>query len=839
MNIRIGLSLALCSGAVLLASASLHAEAVTRDVSTAAELVAALEELNAKDAGNVIRLAPGGYDVSPYAMRYFNRSYVEQTTPTSHIAAAKLKLVGTGATARDVVLYGDRSNRILVITGGGLENLTVSNGYTKATSGGGVQCTSSSGVVSSNVVVTCCTSSSSGGGAYNGTWYDSLFCSNSVYTSHGGGICCGTYYNCVVSNNYAKKSGGGGYYGLDLHDCTVVCNRSGESGGGVAGSNAAAGLCHVYGGLIAGNAGSSGGGASWSVFHGGTVVSNNTSTSNGTSAGGGGIYIGDSTRADFVVDTVVCCNTAANMGGGIYVANTNAVVSNCLVRANTAETGGGIRGVGVVRDCVLAGNRASSGGGLYAGPGGVFFGLTITNNTCAKNGGGAYVGSGGAVTNCLVCGNESETTGGGAYVIGLFADSVVSNNLSQKSSGGVYGTNSGSVFGLVSNCLIACNGARTVGGGAYMDGGAALYASVVSNNWCDGVVDSDDVTVGGGGVRLYDGGRVHDSKVVQNWIRSNSKKSSCYGGGVYSSSSCLVSNCLVAGNATYSGGKNVQGGGTYSGKLVDCVIRDNFLFGTLGMAMNTGSALRCVISNNASSASSPYSVRQVSSLTDCTICGAMTGAYVLDRCRVVNFTNWVYLAEGANAATSGWFNVGASLLNAYTAATNTLFADNYLGTTALFYGSGTNSVGLSLRFHNCTVADNVSGNVVRGSNTNFFENCIFARNRSSNGDLKSLTVENPEVNAATNCVFWPACTAALGGRSACLDANPRFVDDGSEDAHQIKYASPARGRGLVRDWMEGANDLRGEGYPRKRDGLVDIGCYQCWLDPVGTLLLLR
>lgn len=69
MNIRIGLSLALCSGAVLLASASLHAEAVTRDVSTAAELVAALEELNAKDAGNVIRLAPGGYDVSPLSMR--------------------------------------------------------------------------------------------------------------------------------------------------------------------------------------------------------------------------------------------------------------------------------------------------------------------------------------------------------------------------------------------------------------------------------------------------------------------------------------------------------------------------------------------------------------------------------------------------------------------------------------------------------------------------------------------------------------------------------------------------------------------------------------------------
>ena len=831
--------------ASLLASASLHAAAETRDVSTASELVAALEDLNAKDAGNVIRLAPGGYDVSAFAMRYFDRKYVEQSVSTSHIAAAKVKLVGMGATPRDVVLYGNRSNRILVITGGGLENLTVSNGYTKATSGGGVQCTGSSDVVNSNVVVTCCAASSSGGGVYNGTWYDSLFCSNSVFTSHGGGICCGTYYNCVVSNNYAKKSGGGAYYGISLHDSTVVCNRSGESGGGISGSDASAGLCHVYGGLIANNVGSSGGGASWSIFHGGTVVSNNTSTSTGSSSGGGGIYFGSTnSRVDFAVDTVVCCNTAANMGGGIFAASANAVVSNCLVRGNTSATGGGIRSAGLVRDCVLDDNRATSnGGGLYA-TGGAAFGLTITNNTCANNGGGVYVGAAGVVTNCLISGNKSETNGGGAYVYGFLADSVIVSNQSLKACGGVFGDTSGSAYGFVSNCLVACNSARTVGGGAYMDGdghgdGAVLHTCIVSNNWCDGVVDTDDVTVGGGGVRLYDGGRVHDSRVVQNWIRSNSKKSSCYGGGVLSSAACMVSNSLVAGNATYSGGKNVQGGGTYSGKLVDCVIRDNFLFGTLGSAMNSGSALRCVFSNNASSASSPYSIRQTSLLADCTICGAMTGAYVLDRCRVVNFTNWVYLAEGANVATSGWFNVGAALLNANTAATNTLFANNYLGTTALFYGSGTNSVGLSLRFHNCTVADNVSGNIVRGSYPNFFENCIFARNRSSNGDLKSFTAESPNVNAATNCVFWPACTAALADRVACQDVNPRFADDGTADAYQVKFGSPARGQGLVRDWMDGANDLRGEGYPRLRDGSVDVGCYQCWQDLVGTLLLLR
>ena len=38
------------------------------------------------------------------------------------------------------------------------------------------------------------------------------------------------------------------------------------------------------------------------------------------------------------------------------------------------------------------------------------------------------------------------------------------------------------------------------------------------------------------------------------------------------------------------------------------------------------------------------------------------------------------------------------------------------------------------------------------------------------------------------------------------------------------------------DWMADATDIRGAGYPRLREGKVDIGCYQCWLKPRGTYL---
>ena len=40
--------------------------------------------------------------------------------------------------------------------------------------------------------------------------------------------------------------------------------------------------------------------------------------------------------------------------------------------------------------------------------------------------------------------------------------------------------------------------------------------------------------------------------------------------------------------------------------------------------------------------------------------------------------------------------------------------------------------------------------------------------------------------------------------------------------------------------MVDACDIRRDDrYARLRDGKVDIGCYQCWLEPAGTLLLLR
>ena len=54
------------------------------------------------------------------------------------------------------------------------------------------------------------------------------------------------------------------------------------------------------------------------------------------------------------------------------------------------------------------------------------------------------------------------------------------------------------------------------------------------------------------------------------------------------------------------------------------------------------------------------------------------------------------------------------------------------------------------------------------------------------------------------------------------------------DKYALKRSSPARGKGLVQGWMADELDIRQDpAFPRLRDGKVDVGCYQCWLNPIG------
>jgi len=146
-----------------------------------------------------------------------------------------------------------------------------------------------------------------------------------------------------------------------------------------------------------------------------------------------------------------------NTGGGINIAGSNVVVTNCYVMTNTAYMGGGIYisdSYAMFVNNVIAHNTAqgnwSSGGGLYLYDSHAELeNNTIAANTAGGSGGGGLIDGGGSqvtLTNNMIVSN-SANWGGGLYVHGSSSDSRVVavfegnkilDNISSDLSGGLF-----------------------------------------------------------------------------------------------------------------------------------------------------------------------------------------------------------------------------------------------------------------------------------------------------------------------------------------------------------------------------------------------------------------
>ena len=287
---------------------------------------------------------------------------------------------------------------------------------------------------------------------------------------------------------------------------------------------------------------------------------------------------------------------------------------------------------------------------------------------------------------------------------------------------------------------------------------------------------------------------------------------------------------------------NSQCGGAYNSALTNCVICNNYV-DTLGGGIAAGTAYGCIISNNAcKTTGGSNGTRSLTSLVNCDIYEDTVDAQgPVVNCRILNYTSGNVIAEGANVYTNGLLAAPPQLVKSYGWFTNCLFAGNHV-TTLISYTRGRHSV-----FSNCTIADNwyrdVSSGFMGPTNTLTLINCILARNKNQSGSATLNFNPSYEYIVLTNCVigsFDSTVTLVYPTSNIITNNNPRFVDDGSRDSYALKYSSPACERGLVQDWMSDACDIRNdERYPRLRDGKVDIGCYECWLDPLGTYILLR
>jgi len=267
-------------------------------------------------------------------------------------------------------------------------------------------------------------------------------------------------------------------------------------------------------------------------------------------------------------------------GGGVYVYEATATISNCVVYSSTASTA-----------------SSGSGGGLFLrGSDATLSGNTVVSNTASTasyaNGGGLFLwGSDATLSSNTVQGNAASTAGwgygGGLYLLNsgatLSGNTVISNTAGtadQGWGGGLYVWYSDATL---SGNTVQGNTASTASTGYGYGGGLYLSASdaTLSSNTVQGnTASTADRGYGGGLYLWYSAATLSGNTIVSN-TATLSLIATGQGGGllVRRSSPFTLTNNLVADNHA-----NTQGSGLWfegadtdptSGRLLHTTIADN------------------------------------------------------------------------------------------------------------------------------------------------------------------------------------------------------------------------------------------------------------------------
>ena len=525
-------------------------------------------------------------------------------------------------------------------------------------------------------------------------------------------------------------------------------------------------------------------------------------------------------------------------GGGAMLSHENAVVSNCVFYGNRADAGGGaVSGpnglCGKVYDTVFYGNDCNIPG--MAACQTTLYGCTFTNNVStgekAKNYGASVT------TECHVFdsyfadnrGNGTGGVNGGSATRCTFvnnrSENLVQNNDASQAGGG------GARDATLTNCYFYGNSAYDSGGAVYR--GKAVGCTIVSNIVRRAL---SDIYAYGGGIRAAS--LVEGCTVVSNYAG--------YGGG--------VCNCTFVSDTVLSYNRAQRGGGASNCAMSGCQIAHNVATqydysdtGGGGGGLYLGSATNCVFRDNYASATggSEY-------LKNCDIADSRIDAVVVDSCILHEISNVQSRLAFGNVA----YPEGLAITNMYMIdqslklMRNTLVANCTWRSTpstencAMFHMPETGSASVE----NCTFADNLYYYLIRMPDRNnefymSFVNSAFEGNRYLENTNCDVSGYDAKYMALTNCAYGVMSRRTVQAEgvedSGCIQVARgacKFLGEG-DHPYSLKWRSPLRGEGLLLDWMADGVDFAGN--PRLRDGKVDIGCYQCWLDPIGMMLLLR
>ncbi|NCR23453.1 MAG: cadherin [Microcystis aeruginosa L111-01] len=345
----------------------------------------------------------------------------------------------------------------------------------------------------------------------------------------------------------------------------------------------------------------------------GFTISGGNANGTGTNQNiGGGIYIPDSNP--ILRNLIIENNNASGNGGGLYNgSNANYSLTSSIFRNNTAVQNGGAifndGGTPTLNNTTFGNNTSISGGAIYNTGSPIYNTVTFTSNIASSRGGAIYNGAGISTLNNVTFAQNRATGNGGAIFNnssratitqgsfqqnranfgGAISNENQSNNLSltnvsftvnvaDGSGGAIYNVNSHNL--QATNATFSRNNAASLGGAIFQENsnGVGAITTTLTNSTFSG-------NSAGSGSALYNQSNINNSSFV---ISSNLRNSIIWGNG----GTAIVNNTGVA--TTTVTNSIVQGGFTGTGNLnVDPLfvddINDDLRIQSGSPAINAGS----------------------------------------------------------------------------------------------------------------------------------------------------------------------------------------------------------------------------------------------------------
>jgi len=521
-------------------------------------------------------------------------------------------------------------------------------------------------------------------------------------------------------------------------------------------------------------------------------------------------------------------------GGGAWCQSTNAVLSNCVLVANSCQWWGGGAYSGTQVNCEL--NANTNKNDCLGGGGGAAY-SHILNSTLSENWTGVG-GLGGALScylsncvvtrsytagatdcmldDCVVIANKGTGVSGGAAI-----NCTISSNMS--ASAGFYG--GGASSAALTNCLIYANSA-TKGGGVYK---CVLSHCTLSNNWAH---LGGGIYVDGGGFPAWTTPFITDCTLTGN-VATDS------GGAVYVlavPANLTLARCIFSGNTATNNGGGMAYATIASGKIIGCTFTDNRAGANGGgvsfpAPVPSGTISNCSFFGN--QAVNQGGATYNANLSQCSLAGNQAaygggaGAGSLAGCTLS--TNWASIAGGGAWGADLQFSVvgynragdGGGVCS------GSSMACTFIGNSATANGGGA----CSSTLRNCllvTNAANTGGGAYGGS----LYNCTLANNTATNsggGISTGSTVANsiiyyntaPTASNYASSPLTACCAMPLPSGSGNISNAPAFVDFASGNL-RLQTNSPCINSG--NNSYAVAVDL--DGRRRIVGAKVDMGAYE-------------